>query len=56
MLLDQVFDRYDHVKFIFVRTDGKLRKIRRIVDHETTTQSADKPMFPIPKDLPEDDR
>jgi hypothetical protein len=52
MLLDQVFDRFDHVKWVFVRKDGKLKKVRRTIPHQTTATDSrtDKPLFPISKE------
>lgn len=52
MLLDQVFDRFDHVKWVFVRKDGKLKKVRRTIPHQTSSvdNSEDKPLFPISKE------
>lgn len=51
MLLNQVFDRFDHVKIVFVRKDGKLKKVKRTVTHDIA-QSPDreKPLFPISKE------
>lgn len=52
MLLDQVFDRFDHVKWVFVRKDGKLKRVRRTIPHSSTPSSPtdDKPLFPISKE------
>lgn len=51
MLLNQVFDRFDHIKIVFVRKDGKLKKVKRTVTHDVV-HSADqeKPLFPISKE------
>lgn len=52
MLLDQVFDRFDHVKWVFVRKDGKLKRVRRITPRQEKAEAApqDAPMFPISKE------
>jgi len=52
MLLDQVFDRFDQVKWVFVRKDGKLKKVRRTIPQQGTEVEGteDKPLFPISKE------
>lgn len=51
MLLDQVFDGFEHIKWIFVRKNGKLKKIRKVIQQETPVPAeSDKPMFPISKE------
>lgn len=52
MLLNQVFDRFDHVKWVFVRKNGELKRVRRIIPHDVPSENNDKetPMFPISKE------
>ena len=51
MLLDQVFERFEHVKWVFVRKNGKLKKVRRVIPHQDKDAGVnDKPMFPISKE------
>lgn len=51
MLLDQVFDKFEHVKWIFVRKDGKLKKVRRIIpSHTDSIITKKKSLFPISKE------
>jgi hypothetical protein len=50
MLLDQVFDHFDHVKWVFVRKDGKMKKVRRAVSYQKDDTAGKKPMFPISKE------
>lgn len=52
MLLDQVFDKFDHVKWVFVRKDGKMKKVRRTIPQQGTEVKGteDKPLFPISKE------
>lgn len=51
MLLNQVFDKFDHVKIVFVRKDGNLKKVRRTVIHDVPEVSTEnKPLFPISKE------
>lgn len=52
MLLDQVFNGFDNVKWVFIRKGGKMRKVRRIIPNQNTpvADSTEKPMFPISKE------
>lgn len=51
MLLDQVFDGFEPVKWVYVRKDGKLKRVRRIARQDSTqTFVSDKPLFPISKE------
>lgn len=51
MLLDQVFDKFENVKVVFVRKNGKLKKVRRSVPDEVEVlDKTDKPLFPISKE------
>jgi hypothetical protein len=53
-LFNNVFNSVEHVKTIFVRKDGKLKKVTRPVkytrhpDEDSTIKN--KPLFPISKD------
>lgn len=51
MLLDQVFDKIEHVKWVFMRKNGKLKKVRRVVPPlDAEPVAKDKPLFPISKE------
>lgn len=52
MLLDQVFDKFEPVKWVFARKNGKLKKIRRVMPStaDTPTEDNKKPLFPISKE------
>lgn len=51
MLLDQVFDKFEPVKWVFARKNGKLKKIRRVMPStEASVTSQQKSMFPISKE------
>lgn len=51
MLLDQIFSKFEPVKWVFVRKNGKLKKVRRTVpSHEMEHKSKKKTMFPISKE------
>lgn len=50
MLLDQIFDKFEPVKWIYVRKNGKLKKIRKTVSEEKAVKQSVTPMFPISKD------
>jgi len=51
MLLDQVFDKFENVKWVFVRKDGKLKKVRRVITAPLKfATKQEKPLFPISKE------
>lgn len=52
MLLDQVFNKFENVKWIFKRENGKLRKVRRVIPPQASEKSLnqEKPLFPISKE------
>jgi len=52
MLLDQVFNTSEHVKTIFVRKNGKLKRVTKPCTYtrEPDTTIKNKPLFPIVKD------
>lgn len=52
MLLDQVFDKFEPVKWVFARKNGKLKKIRRVMPSvsDTHTDNNKKSLFPISKE------
>ena len=51
MLLDQVFSKFENVKWVFVRKDGKLKQVRRIIPSASDSENLkDKPLFPISKE------
>lgn len=51
MLLNQVFDKFEHVKIVFVRKDGKLKKVRRTIIQDIESKSEEKDsLFPISKE------
>lgn len=51
MLLDQVFEKFEHIKYVFVRKDGKLKKVRRIIPMQDLDRvEPKKSLFPISKE------
>lgn len=52
MLLDQIFKKFEHVKWVFIRKNGKLKKIRKVIPANDTddNKAEKKPMFPISKE------
>jgi exonuclease VII small subunit len=52
MLLDQVFEKFEHVKWVFKRVNGKLKKVRKVISANDTenNKAQKKPMFPISKE------
>lgn len=52
MLLDQIFSKFEPVKWVFVRKNGKLKKVRKVIPSHTLdkTSSKKKSMFPISKE------
>lgn len=50
MLLNQVFDKFEHVKIVFVRKDGQLKKVRRTVIHDIQQADTKSTLFPISKE------
>lgn len=52
MLLDQVFDKFEPVKWVYIRKNGKLKRVRRVLpssEYEKLSNQ-DKPLFPISKE------
>jgi hypothetical protein len=52
MLLKELFDRFDRVQWIFIRKDGRFRKVKKVIS-VVSSDIGDKPersMFPISKD------
>jgi len=51
MLLNQVFDKFEHVKIVFVRKNGKLKKVCRTIVHDIENKTDTKDtLFPISKE------
>ena len=50
MLLDPLINNIEYNKISFVRTDGKLRRVKTPVEIQQNGNPLDRPLFPISKE------